>query len=93
MKILWLIWNFGTYSLPKIIVCRIRSFRIISTVLPSVNFLLLANLKFYFLCLYREALLSYLLCSDDKLVMASLCLLVSFLQNEGISLAVFQIFN
>ncbi|CAM6017014.1 unnamed protein product [Sphagnum balticum] len=32
----------------------------------------------------REALLSYLLCKDDKLVMASLCLLVSFLQNEAL---------
>jgi hypothetical protein len=29
-------------------------------------------------------LLSYLLCKDDKLVMASLCLLVSFLQNEAL---------
>lgn len=31
----------------------------------------------------RKTLLSYLLCNDDKLVMASLCLSVSFLQNEG----------
>ena len=37
-----------------------------------------------FVLLYcRKILLSYLLCNDDKLVMASLCLSVSFLQNEG----------
>lgn len=32
----------------------------------------------------RTTLLSYLLCNDDKLVMASLCLSVSFLQNEAL---------
>lgn len=32
----------------------------------------------------RKTLLSYLLCNDDKLVMASLCLSVSFLQNEAL---------
>ncbi|KAG0577452.1 hypothetical protein KC19_5G157100 [Ceratodon purpureus] len=32
----------------------------------------------------RKILLSYLLCNDDKLVMASLCLSVSFLQNEAL---------
>lgn len=46
----------------------------------------MSALVIIFVLLYcRKTLLSYLLCNDDKLVMASLCLSVSFLQNEGMS--------
>lgn len=55
----------------------------------NVFFLLLHQYLMFGPLRCRTTLLSYLLCNDDKLVMASLCLSVSFLQNEGESVTPF----